>query len=139
MDKFTTEPTYYTPEIEEFHVEFEYEVIEGFDDLKDVVNNPEDHIWIKRSFPCLYAFDGNWGEWVFILEDFIYKKYIRVKHLDRQDIYDLSWADHHIEGIGCFKIGRYILFWFGESFISIDGIYDGGSVSLFRGTIKNFI
>lgn len=86
------EPTYYTPEIEEFCFDFEYEVIEEFGSLTDIVNNPDDHKWRKMKFPGIVAFGGYVGEWVFILADFIYKKYVRVKHLDRQDIEELDWT-----------------------------------------------
>jgi hypothetical protein len=86
------EPTYYTPEIEEFCFDFEYEVIEEFGSLTDIVNNPDDHKWRKMKFPGIVAFGGYVGEWVFILADFIYKKYVRVKHLDRQDIEEEGWT-----------------------------------------------
>lgn len=64
---------YYTPEIEEFHVGFEYELFNGDN-------------WQKRTVGR-----GVWdlkGQ----IKKFLDKEHIRVKHLDRDDIDSLGWT-----------------------------------------------
>lgn len=65
---------YYTPEIEEFHIGFEYEWL---DDEK------EDPTWIKATTPTAIEIKG--------YEDIVYG--LRVKYLDREDIEELGFIE----------------------------------------------
>lgn len=61
---------YYTPEIEEFHVGFEYERCDdGYNWIKDTYPRAAEHIRLKNLIP-----------------------YTRVKYLDREDIESLGWV-----------------------------------------------
>lgn len=78
---------YYTPEIEEFHVGFEYEVFQKgtpYDPsiLTTFPVNEED-TWNKYTFP-----DPFFGYRVDIL---LQKQTVRTKYLDREDIESLGW------------------------------------------------
>lgn len=66
---------YYTPEIEEFHVGFEYEII-------STTTGSKVHEWLKMSQP--FRMD-RMGEW-------LNKDFIRVKYLDIDDIKDLGFT-----------------------------------------------
>jgi hypothetical protein len=68
------EDKYYTPEIEEFHVGFEYEI-----------NYMEEPYWVKEALVT----DAQ-----VIVLPFIITKNCRVKHLDREDIEDLGWGNY---------------------------------------------
>ena len=59
---------FYVPEIEEFHVGFEYEA-------KDLHHNLVDYIWIKEVSP--------FGECYFSIDELL-KGNVRVKHLQRR-------------------------------------------------------
>lgn len=69
----TTDPKYYSPSIEEFHVGFEYEYNNGSE-------------WTQQVFPDLMFIDGSHGEWFPILQSLLQDEKIRVKLLDREDI-----------------------------------------------------
>ena len=71
---------YYTPEIEEFHVGFEYEVEDLGDDGKTRVWRPQ-------------IFEGEETRTYFIEE--LKKGEIRVKYLDREDIESLGFKQDH--------------------------------------------
>lgn len=76
---------YYTPEIEEFHVGFEFEI--------SVLNdNATKHIWIGQTFK------GEETRTYFTEE--LEKKDIRVKYLDREDIESLGFKMPMPEGEG---------------------------------------
>jgi len=63
---------YYTPEIEEFHVGFEYERCDdGYNWIKDTYPRAAEHIRLKNLIPCT-----------------------RVKYLDREDIESLGFVCH---------------------------------------------
>lgn len=67
------ENKYYTPEIEEFHVGFEFEQFENNNWQQTTLESDE----AERFFVMLNAYE---------LKDFV-----RVKHLDREDIESLGW------------------------------------------------
>jgi len=80
------EAKYYTPEIEEFHVgfEFEYETNNSMPFLDDTLGK-----WKKSIFSASCYMDGECERQD--IEELIKKNQIRVKHLDREDIESLSW------------------------------------------------
>lgn len=100
---------YYTPEIEEFHVGFEYEVnwITTFGSIEDVhdaglkkkdVREPK-----SKHAPHRYEID-KWNDITTspdcYLPDDDDLKLIRVKHLDREDIESLGWSYEHTDAYG---------------------------------------
>jgi hypothetical protein len=110
---------YYTPEIEEFHVGFEYEVNYGKDK------------WVKEGL--------HYAPQVVTLP---YKNLenIRVKHLDREDIEECGAEFQFIESLDClppivsehFQLGEITII-FKDNNICIHKNYG----VLFQGTIKN--
>lgn len=79
----TTTATYYTPELEEFHIGFEYEQNEDYDVL------PEKK-WHKQTF---HPSNFNPESPYFISQNSIYAETIRVKYLDREDIEILGFSE----------------------------------------------
>lgn len=73
---------YYTPEIEEFHVGFEYEALWGIENV--------DGEWLKETFSDKQSTND--------LEDVI-----RVKHLDREDIESFGFE---FKEPGLYEIGE---------------------------------
>lgn len=89
---------YYTPELEEFHIGFEYEAYEeGYEyKVKLVKEQPEIELQVL-SEPVQVV---GWVKHTYQLDDFItlidgeistYVPEVRVKYLDEQDIKDLGW------------------------------------------------
>lgn len=89
---------YYTPELEEFHVGFEYEEYsQGYQyDVKLLTEKPDIQLRIL-SEPELVT---DWVKRVYKLDSFVteidgeistYIPEVRVKYLDEQDIKDLGW------------------------------------------------
>jgi len=114
---------YYTPEISEFNVGFEYEI-----KIKDN--------WRKKSttisdFSPISDYDG-----MSILEEDLISNIIRVKTLDQSDIESLGWRfgtnDYVFPENKNVTYGQYKLL-FNNSELEI--IHLSGTV--FRGTIKN--
>ena len=116
---------YYTPEIEEFRVGFEYELFKDSEWFKTMVYNhsigKDINIEIKDM-----------GHWQTGLKP-------RVKYLDKEDIESLGWIKTIHKTVECFKLNNNYLFHFNESniFISIDVISEINTTQLFRGVIKN--
>lgn len=71
---------YYTPELEEFHVGFEYEILEDWDTY------PERTWW-----PQVYGVDGTNPESIGFVDNSTLVD-IKVKYLDEQDIKELGWV-----------------------------------------------
>ena len=127
------ENKYYTPEISEFHVgfEFEYEV----DEL-----NSDEPGW-KKS---ILNFDFGWLE---IPQDFALNK--RVKYLDQSDIEELGFTykgkaiDIWFEKEGNFDMGTWtsykcqLHYGIHDNRLFIDMIDIGSEVRVFNGIIKN--
>jgi len=80
------EAKYYTPEIEEFHIGFEYEY--KSDTYMEVLDKTEG-FWVKEIYSCSCLMDGESEN--NDIESLIKEKNIRVKHLDRQDIEECGW------------------------------------------------
>jgi hypothetical protein len=117
---------YYTPEIEEFHVGFEYEVM-----------IPEKSIWSKEVF-FLNDSHIDLVKWVNIQDEFTIHK-IRVKYLDTEDIESLGWVDGETMGLS-----GYLFNWRNEDekFQMYEDreftqIYNWEDQIIFQGTIKN--
>jgi len=124
---------YYVPNIEDFHVGFEFELY-------------DERGWNSLTFPAI-IFDS--GEWKLTLEAYIQDKQVRVKHLDRSDIESLGFK-YHGRGVvpwykkeGIFTVTDWTSF---EIMINHDikanlvGIFAmdcGDTVTLFQGIIKN--
>lgn len=115
---------YYTPEIEEFHVGFEYERCDdGYDWIKDSYPRAAEHIKLKN-----------------------FLSYTRVKYLDREDIESEAWEYKKDRGMSEnngimfikpqkeFAQGFYKLrYWMNTNRISIEAVQG----TVFSGTIKN--
>lgn len=119
---------YYVPDIEEFHVGFEYEVSNALIRGLSAVKPPEE--WYKYKFIntkpydlefIQYNIDHNLGM-------------IRVKFLDRKDIESLGFKNIDLKQ----SLGHHFIL--GENRIWLNGIfvyiYKGIEIC-FRGTIKN--
>lgn len=75
------ESKYYTPEIEEFHVGFEYEFNKNNNWIKHQIGKPR--IFALDDFNNLFLniSNDNWGN------------YVRVKYLDKEDIESLGFEE----------------------------------------------
>lgn len=72
---------YYTPEIEEFHVEFEFE--QNYDLVLTIEERvQQESTWYPKIFEV--------KDFEFI-EHLIKTEFVRVKHLDKEDIESLGW------------------------------------------------
>lgn len=134
---------YYTPEISEFHVGFEFQD----------KNYPEnDNAWTGRPYTLRAEYELD------TVQDRIDKNQIRVKHLDQSDIESLGWEymekmvreEHDYEVLDCWEIPvdatenkekYYVLFIYKEK-LHIEYHEYQNSVgrtedTLFKGTIKN--
>lgn len=142
MDRLEQENKYYTPDISEFHVGFEYELYTYTDRSMDWVDTVFEGICAKKS-------NGTYKFSVEELEELIKNEDIKVKFLDQEDIESLGFA-----AVGSrytkllpveedSKINRREL-WIdvlGENTYKIyefnhEG-FSGGEEVLFKGTIKN--
>lgn len=128
---------YYTPIIDEFHVGFEFETKDGFQD--GTVKTQQDYDkseWIKKIFKV--------GDSPYIERVLNGKNAdnglcgIRVKLLDREDIESLGWEPNTIIE-NYFKFNKHNI-WFSDNNpiikISVSGDYDFEETG-FQGTIKN--
>ena len=122
---------YYTPDISEFYVGFEYEEC-GW------LYNPSrpDNIFKQKIFNVEDYIEVD-GE--YFLSSYLKEKAIRVKYLDKEDIESLGWKETVHNKVKCFELGFYKLFWFNQPFISIECILNctSNTTQIFRGTIKN--
>lgn len=92
---------YYTPELEEFHIGFEYEILEDWDTY------PEPTWW-----PQVYGTNGNSPENIGYVDKNTLVD-IRVKYLDEQDIKDLGWEFHSTNKMVTWFKGKEE--WFGKT------------------------
>ena len=131
---------YYTPEIKEFHVGFEYEV-----------RVPEGKLWSKETFH-LNKSHIDLIKYVNIQDEFTHRA-IRVKYLDKKDIEDLGFTEtedfadaYHLQEIEVFKCRHLIIVhvgWNNKILLkSANFIRDGsgnykGFTTHFNGKIKN--
>lgn len=123
---------YYTPNIEEFHVGFEYEMNNG-------------HEWTAQVFPNPWWNDGAMGG-INSLSKAIISDIIRVKHLDHEDIVSEGWGNCVVtmlddtEKFGWCKM-HYMLIEYDEQYIVYENATENKSVAssniVFNGTIRN--
>jgi hypothetical protein len=160
METLELNNKYYTPDISEFHVGFEYD---NFDCLGDgnrfwqenkkwwqTIDN-KDTSYIKES--CLMSYKD--------LQEAIKNEEVRVKYLDKEDIESLGFkydvnesgeehpclyethgysSAYYIDRQNTESRTAYLLFHFPDNFVIIDSIVDcgqGREEMLFRGFIKN--
>lgn len=114
------ENKYCIPNIEEFHVGFEYQQYNGsgFYQNKDI-DEKENNIWSECKFDKDYE----------VLEELLELKNIRVKYLDKQDIESLGWQGQ-VENSVYFNRNKYrLVHWMTDEGrdISIYEKYDGGA------------
>lgn len=129
---------YYTPEIEEFHVGFEFEYIpRTWNWILDGTGKD----WIKESFSASCGQDGECE--IHEIEKSIEENKCRVKHLDREDILSCNW-EHKFNGFSEDGKTTFDKFQRGDMFLlhEDDGhvviwMENLSSVTYFRGTIKN--
>ena len=138
------ENKYYTPEIEEFHVGFEYEhLAKGY--LWFLNGGGPKDTWMKETFSGGAGQDGE--SEVCELDTLIDDKAVRVKHLDREDIESLGFTQITDD---CFNIsikeyrGRLsqeVRILFRKTiliYLAMDlDLGDKDNLVLFTGTIKN--
>lgn len=125
---------YYTPELEEFHVGFEYESLSGFTD--GTVKTQEDYNfakWNTVKFKC--------GELPYIDRVLNGKNAqnglcgIRVKHLDKDDIEELGWNQETYDTFST-KNGNFALE-FDPEYNTFIYRRNAFSDTVFKGKIKN--
>ena len=137
------ESKYYTPEIEEFHVGFEYE------SLQDPRLPEKDSSWEQNTI------DDEWDLKTFIgyyCGDHIE---VRVKHLDREDIESLGFEDYKHSSCDWYKLEKRVEdnfssygYWNcfrllhsytdeGIKIIAYEHSFNGDENVLFAGKVKN--
>jgi len=117
------EAQYYTPTIEEFHVNFEYEFKSSDDDSEEwqpaVIKDGTQIDDITREHKGVKVYN------------------LRVKSLCRQDIEECGWKHNEMN---YFNIGNFWLMWIdGKVKIWLEGVNNGSKVqaTFFWGTIRN--
>ena len=134
---------YYTPEISQFHVGFEYEYMPR---TWNWILDASGKDWIKESFSASCGQDGECE--LHEIEKSIEENKLRVKYLDREDIESLGWVlkqqglpNEEYFGWEKFQKNDYGLFLAENGYVGIDkghNIITGEeSKVLFQGTIKN--
>ena len=119
---------YYTPKIEEFHVGFEYELLEGEFSIK---SKPKE--WAKKELTSAQLHGTN--TWFF--QGCIEEETVRVKYLDKDDIESLGFklksdeTNHHTYHYGGYAITHSVI---GKT---IDIYYYDGSEFVNNISIKN--
>ena len=120
---------YYRPEIEEFHIGFEYEIWETHSKLYD--RNIDDSKWVSKKYDTKsIGFDKLSCR---LLD-------VRVKYLDKEDIESLGWIDGETRGLSGFLFNPntdddYQMYYqFDNQFTMI---YNFQAQVVFQGFIKN--
>jgi len=128
------EAKYYTPEIEEFHVGFEYEY--KSDTYMPVLDKTKG-LWAKEIYSGSCLMDGESEN--DDIESLIKEKNIRVKHLDRKDVEKFGlklkiWDN----GSGYFTKDNYTFGIYSTGlFCTISQNDFGNNIMRFSGEIKN--
>lgn len=115
------ENKYYTPEISEFHVGFEYEIYVPGTDTE----------YTKKIFTLTeVGFIQN------VYDQNLQEGWFRVKYLDKEDIESLDWKSGLFQGLNedSFTYQDYQLYWQDNQFIQI---YNFDAKIIFEGIIKN--
>ena len=145
------EGKYYTPDISEFYVGFEYEIKDfAFDKATeysrsveevernkfDIIRHLEKSELSANTKRGVQYWNTRQDRDLIITESL--PSICRVKYLDKDDIKSFGFVEDVHNGVICYRLGNYILFWFGTPMISIDYFTtDGKELQFFRGTIKN--
>lgn len=112
------ENKYYTPELREFHVGFEFEMDAGTG-------------WSKQIFPNPWWNNGGMGG-IDALKRCVEDQIVRVKYLDREDIESLGWK---VSGTSyLWKNGSAFLEFYPNDNLNVE--IDSGGAN-FTGTIRN--
>lgn len=121
------ENKYYTPEIEEFHVGFEFEY------LPPLWATGMERVWVKYSWVNKLAIVGLHDNCISIGNVTMKDNCLRVKFLDKDDIESLGWG--WSENDMCWEIGDYIMdFEYEDHRICVEEYSDDKK---FVGIIKN--
>lgn len=123
---------YYTPTIEEFHIGFEYEYMNG-----DLWEKSKITIQDYKSDGPDYERSDSWFQ-----EEILGGiRTIRVKYLDKEDIESLGWLDGELRGMTPFIFNEMdpdnefqLYYQFDNQFAQI---YNCHAQFVFQGTIKN--
>ncbi len=139
---------YYTPELEEFHIGFEFEwrysipewdkkqlsgmsgaTINGYS-----IGPGESTPWFYERDYTLFS-DYN-EDSLSVISSMLNKNEVRVKYLDREDIESLGWYPGRLQGLNedSFTLNDNQLYWQDNQFIQI---YNWNSTIIFEGIIKN--
>ncbi len=112
---------YYTPNISEFHIGFEFQVFLS-------------NCWVGFTWTKFIGFDNIFtnGDVKFTVIESLKTNHIRVKHLDHEDIVGCGWEETYINTVKWFTKGNYRLF-ISHKRISINK----GNMQYFRGAIQN--
>lgn len=87
------ETSYYTPDISEFYVGFEFESSSLDNHWNKLPFTAQKVLGNEKDYFGLYTL--SWVEKVFNTPNFPVHLYVRVKHLDRSDIESLGWRYSH--------------------------------------------
>lgn len=126
------ENKYYTPELHEFHIGFQYEAKSNGNYV--YINKHDEPNWKLQTFSGGFLNDE--GSEVDAIEKELKNNNIRVKHLDREDIESFGFVKHKTID-NYWKLNEHVLR-LKNSKISIY-IYDEYTIDrlIFEGTIKN--
>lgn len=128
MTDMTEGDKYYTPEIEEFHIGFEYEI-------SSKSFYPEETTWSRFSFSTFENFD--------YIKLFIQQGHIRVRHLCHDDIVELGWEKDLSDSRSTCFIKRvenethYLWFFDNGTILIFKNNKYGHRENLFSGTLKS--
>lgn len=135
-EQMSEENKYYTPDISEFHVGFQFEKLYFEGKLMIHPSNKSEWIKIKLSFEDLI--DGSFSE----TENDIKDKDVRVKYLDKEDIESFGFISLPKESgytDGAYKFNNYYMYHnnsLGKT-MQIETRFLNQSIQIFYGTIKN--
>jgi hypothetical protein len=122
---------YYTPEIEEFCIGFEYEVVY------------EDNSVYKYIFGEDLENSDGFIPWISpnTLLTYLAKKYIRVRYLDREDIKSLGFTDKDLNvptRFSFYKKADNNIVYEIKTYWDMDGTKRENLIRIFKGTLHNY-
>ncbi len=117
---------YYTPDISEFHIGFEYEA-------RDARNTGFEKKVVTKDTRF-----NSWSYEELSFSEMVARGWIMVKYLDKEDIEGLGWELHETT-LNCWVSlnKEFYLYFFENNYIMIDDGEDIESFTSFRGYIKN--
>jgi hypothetical protein len=127
---------YYTPEIEEFCIGFEYEVLEKavpYDpNVMYLIPPLEIDTWFKFTFPDPYV---GWNA------PKILQREVRVKYLDKEDIESLGFTDKDLNvptKFSFYKKADNNIVYEIKTYWDMDGTKRENLIRIFKGTLHNY-